>query len=149
LESNYPNLFLDAEITSPHDQEKYVRCLDAVLAEEAIAVEDIVGLGENGTGSNRDLYVVHRQAITLARQRGIFNKRIELERLCSTASIARLRATQEGFKGTDLTITGHDARGEVVLRISWGLGGPDWVEPLVLGQRQQLFDLIGRAMDDA
>jgi hypothetical protein len=147
LEPNYPNLFLDAGISDAHDREKYSRCLDAVLAQEGIAVADIIGIGENGTGSNLDLYVVHRQAITLTRERGFFNKKIDVERLCSTASIARLRETQEGFKGTDLTITGNDARGEQVLRITWGLGGPDWVEPLVLRQREHLFQVISRAMD--
>lgn len=149
LESNYLNLFLDAEIGSSADHDRYSRCLDAVLAKEAISIEDIVGLGENGTGSNRDLYVVHREAVTVARERGLFNKRVECQRLCATASLERLRATAEGFKGTDLTITGHDARGEVVLKILWGLGGPDWVEPLVLSQRERLFNLISQAMDEA
>lgn len=147
LEANYPNLFLDAGISSPRDQEKYSRCLDAVLAREEITVADVIGIGENGTGSNHDLYVVHRKAITLTRERGIFNKRIEVDRLCSTAAIARLRETQEGFKGTELTITANDAKGEQILRITWGLGGPDWVEPLVLRQRQHLFQVIGKAMD--
>lgn len=147
LEANYPNLFLDAGISSAHDQEKYGRCLDAVIAQEGITIADIIGVGENGTGSNLDLYVVHRHAITLTRERGIFNKRIEVQRLCATASIARLRETQEGFKGTDLTITANDAKGEQVLRITWGLGGPDWVEPLVLRQRQNLFQVISKAMD--
>jgi hypothetical protein len=147
LEANYPNLFLDAGISSAHDQDKYSRCLDAVIAQEGITIADIIGVGENGTGSNLDLYVVHRRAVTLTRERGIFNKRIEVQRLCATSSIARLRETQEGFKGTDLTITANDAKGEQVLRITWGLGGPDWVEPLVLRQRQNLFQVISRAMD--
>lgn len=147
LEANYPNLFLDAGITSAHDQEKYGRCLDAVLAREGVTVADVIGIGENGTGSNLDLYVVHRQAITLTRERGIFNKKVDVDRLCSTASIARLRETQEGFKGTELTITANDAKGGEVLRIAWGLGGPDWVEPLVLRQRAHLFQVISRAMD--
>jgi hypothetical protein len=147
LEANYPNLFLDAAISDQRDQEKYSRCLDAVLAQEGITVADIVGVGENGTGSNLDLYVVHRHAITLTSERGIFNKRISVERLCPTASIERLRTTQEGFKGTELTITGNDGKGAEVLKIKWGLGGPDWVEPLVLRQRENLFKAIGRAMD--
>lgn len=110
LEANYPNLFLDAEISDQRDQEKYSRCLDAVLAKEGISVADIIGMGENGTGSNMDLYVVHRHAITLTYERGIFSKRVGVERLCPTASIARLRTTQEGFKGTELTITANDAK---------------------------------------
>jgi hypothetical protein len=146
LEANYPNLFLDAGISSPHDQEKYARRLDQVLAQEGITVDEILGVGERGTGSNLDLYVVHRQGITLASERGIFNKRIEVRHLCSTASIARLRVTEEGFKGTDLTIIGNDSRGAEVLKITWGLGGPDWVEPLVLGQREHLFRLISGAL---
>lgn len=147
LEANYPNLFLDAGIEDPRDREKYGRCLDAVLEQEGISVADIVGVGENGTGSNLDLYVVHRHAITLTYERGIFNKRVSVTRLCPTASIARLRTTQEGLRGTDLTITGNDAKGAEVLKIKWGLGGPDWVEPLVLRQREHLFKVIGAAMD--
>lgn len=147
LEANYPNFFLDAGINDAHDQEKYSRRLDAVIAQEGIEIADIIGVGEKGTGSNRDLYVVHRQAISLACERGIFNKRVEVQRLCATASIARLRETQEGFKGNELTITANDAKGEQVLRVTWGLGGPDWVEPLVLRQRQHLFQVIGNAMD--
>lgn len=145
LEANYPNLFLDAEISDQRDRDKYSRCLDAVLAEEGITVSDIVGIGERGTGSNLDLYVVHRQAITLTYERGIFNKRIGVERQCPTGSIARLRVTQEGMRGTDLTITANDTRGEEVLKITWGLGGPDWVEPLVLRQREHLFNVISKA----
>lgn len=116
-------------------------------ANEGITVADIVGVGENGTGSNLDLYVVHRHGITLTRERGIFNKRITVERQCPLASIERLRTTQEGFKGTELTITGYDGKGAEVLKIKWGLGGPDWVEPLVLRQREHLFKVISAAMD--
>jgi len=147
LEANYPNLFLDAGITDPTDREKYSRCLDAVLEKEGITVGDVIGVGENGTGSNLDLYVVHRHAITLTSERGIFNKRVSVERLCATDAIARLRTTEEGFKGTDLTITANDAKGEEILKIRWGLGGPDWVKPLVLRQREHLFSLIGRAVN--
>jgi hypothetical protein len=147
LEATYLNLYLDAGIGDSRDQEKYSRCLDAVMAQEGISVEDVVGVGEHGTGSNLDLYVVHRHAISLTKERGLFNKRIEVQRLCTTASIARLRETQEGFKGADLTVTGNDAKGAEVLKIVWGLGGPDWVEPLVLRQRRNLFEVIGKAMD--
>jgi len=147
LESNYPNLFLDAGISSAHDREKYVNRLDAVREVEGIDTADIFGVGERGTGSNLDLYVVHRRAITLACERGVFKKRITVDPICATPSLARLRATQEGFKGTELTITGHDAAGSEVLKITWGLGGPDWVEPLVLRQREHLFRVISAAMD--
>jgi hypothetical protein len=145
--NNYLNLYLDAGIANRQDQESYSRRLDIVLAQEAITVADIVGLGENGTGSSFDLYVVHRHAITLACEKGLFNKRIEVERVCPIASIVRLRDTQEGFKGTELTITAHDAEGKVVAKIVWSLAGPDWVEPLVLRQREHLFKVISQAMD--
>ena len=145
--NNYLNLYLDAGISDQHDQESYSRRLDAVLAQESITVDDIVGLGENGTGSNFDLYVVHRHAITLACEKGLFNKRIEVRRLCPIASIARLRGDQEGYKGREITIAAHDAEGKVLTKIVWGLSGPDWVEPLVLRQREQLFKVISEAMD--
>ena len=144
---NYMNLFLDAEITDQRDQESYSRRLDAVLTQEEITINDIIGLGENGTGANLDLYVVHLHGITLASESGIFNKRMEVRRVCPLASIARLRGTQEGYKGSEITITAHDESGTVVARIAWGLSGPDWVEPLVLRQREHLFTVISSAMD--
>jgi hypothetical protein len=142
--SSYLNLFLDAGIS--RDQETYRRCLDAVLAKEGITAGDIVGLGEKGTGS-KSLYVVHRQAITLAEERGVFNKRIDVQRVCPIASIARLRTTQEGFKPRELTITAHDATGEVVSKIVWTEGFEDWEQRLVLRQREHLFKVISEAMN--
>lgn len=144
--SNYLNLFLDAGISN--DQEKYGRCLDAVLAQEGITVDDIVGLGERGT-SNKDLYVVHRRAIASVWERGLFSKRMEVERLCPIASIARLRTTQEGFKPTQLTITAHDAAGKVIAKIVWNSGYEDWEKRLVLRQHEHLFKVISAAMDTA
>jgi phosphoribosylcarboxyaminoimidazole (NCAIR) mutase len=145
--SNYFNLFLQAGISNSGDQEKYSRRLDAVLAHEGITAGDIVGVGERGTGGNLDLYVIHRQAIALVSERGVFNKRIEVQSVAPIASIARLKGTQEGFKGTELTITAIDANAKEVFKIVWGLGGPDWVGPLVERQRQHLFDVISKAMD--
>jgi hypothetical protein len=145
--NNHFNLFIDAEISSRHDQERYSRYIDAAVAQGSIKAHDIIGIGERGTGSKPDLYVIDRQTITLVSEIGIFNKRIEVQRLASIALIARLRGTQEGFKGTDVTITANDASGEVVLKIVWGLGGPDWVEPLVMSQREHLFKVISEAMD--
>ncbi len=147
MTSSYMNLFLDAGITEARDQASYSRRLDAVLAQERIAVDNIIGLGERGTGSNLDLYVVHRQAITLASERGVFNKRVEVKKICPIASIARLRGTQEGYKGREITITAHDADGGTLAKIMWSLSGPDWVEPLVLRQREHLFRVISAAMD--
>lgn len=146
--SDYMNLFFAAGITDRRDQEKYGRRLDAVVAEESIARNDIIGVGEKGTGGNCDLYAVHRQGITLAAERGLFSKSIVVERQCPVASIANLSGTQEGFKGNEVALTGTDQSGDVVLRIVWGLGGPDWVEPLILRQRQHLFEVISRAMDE-
>lgn len=146
-ENNYMNLYLDAHISDPGDQAKYGRCLDAVLAQEGITVDDIIGVGEHGTSSNLDLYVVHRHGITLTYERGLFSKKIGVEPKCPLASIARLRTTEEGFKGRDLTITGHDAAGGVVLSVTWGLSGPDWAQNVVLRQREHLFKLISAAMD--
>ena len=103
---------------------------------------------KKGTSGNLDLYVVHRQAIAVVSERGIFNKRIEVQRVCPIASIAGLRGTQEGFKGSELALTAHDATGEVLFKIVWGLGGPDWVEPLVQRQRERLFQVISEAMDE-
>jgi hypothetical protein len=145
--SDYANLFIDAGISGREDQDKYGRRLDAVLANEGITVGDILGVGEQGTGSNLDLYVVHRQAITSVSERGVFNKRIEQRRVGTIASIARLRGTQEGFKGRDVTITANDKDGGEIFKIVWGLGGPDWVEPLIERQRAHLFKVISEAMD--
>jgi hypothetical protein len=142
--SSYLNLFLDADITFPYDKEKYSRCLDALLAQERIALEDIVGVGERGG----DLVVVDRQAVYSVEERGVFKKRIEAQRLCPIASIARVRSTQEGFKGLDLPVTAHDAKGEVLFRLVWSLTGTDdFTETIVVRQRDHVYRLIGEAMD--
>jgi hypothetical protein len=141
-ENNYLNLYLDAGISG--DQDKYSRCLDAVLAQEGIGVDDIVGIGEK----DDDLCVVHRQAITLASEKGMFNKRLEVRRVATIASVARLRKEIEGFKGRGgLSIIGYDANGEELWKINWGLGGPDWVLPMVERQSGHLFKVISEAMD--
>jgi hypothetical protein len=142
--SSYLNLFLDSDITWEPDKEKYGRCLDALLAQEPIALEDIVGIGERSD----DLIVVHRQAVYSVEERGLFKKRIEIQRLCPIASIARIRGTQEGFKGLDLALTAHDAKGEVLFRLVWGLQGTTEVtESIPIGQRDRVFKLISDAMD--
>jgi hypothetical protein len=142
--SNYLNLFLDADITFPHDKEKYSRCLDVLLNQERIALEDLVGVGERGG----DLVVVHRQAVYSVEERGAFKKRIDARRLCPVASIARIRGTQEGFKGVDLTVTAHDAKGEVLFRLVWSLAGTDeFTESITVRQRDHAYRLISEAMD--
>lgn len=144
---NYANLFIDAGISDRRDQERYGRYLDAAVAQEGIGVDDIVGVGEKGTGSRNDLYVIARQTIAHVTEIGMFSKRIEVRSIAPIAAISRLRGTQEGFKGTDITITANDASGGIAFKIIWGLGGPDWVEPLILRQRQHLFEVISKAMD--
>ena len=142
--SSYLNLFLDAGITWAPDKEKYSRCLDALLAQEPIALEDIVGIGERSD----DLIVVHRQAVCSVEERGVFKKRIEIQRLCPIASIARIRGTQEGFKGLDLPLTAHDAKGEVLFRLVWSLAGTtESTESITVNQRDRVFKLISEAMD--
>jgi hypothetical protein len=142
--NNYLNLYLDAGIS--HDQEKYGRCLDAVLAQEGIEVDDIIGIGEK----DDDVCVVHRQAITLAAEKGIFNTRIEVRRVGPLAPVARLRKEIEGFKGRGgLSIIGYNTDGEELWKINWGLGGPDWVVPMVERQSEHLFKVISNAMDKA
>lgn len=144
--SDYLDLFHDAGITSRSDQESYSRRLDAVVVQEQISAADIVGVGERGTAGRLDLYVVHREAVVLTSERGWLNKRVEAHRVCPIAAVGRLHATQEGFKGTELTITAEDAHGRMLFKIAWGLGGPDWVGPLVDRQRQHLLNVINRAM---
>jgi hypothetical protein len=146
-DNNYYNLFFAAGISDRSDQEQYSRRLDMVIASEGITLDDIFGVGEEGTGSNCDLYVVHRQGITLACEKGVFNKRIEVRLLCPIASIANLKGAQEGFKGSEIIITGTSAQGEVVLKIVWRIGGGDWSESVAQHQSEHLFRLIGEAMD--
>jgi hypothetical protein len=148
LEKTHANLFIDAGISDRRDQERYTRYLDAGLAQERVGLDQVVGIGEKGTGGRNDLYLITRQSVLQVYEVGMFNKRIEVKKWGSIVDIGRIRGTQEGFKGTDITLTATDARGEVLFKIVWGLGGPDWVEPLIIRQRQHLFQLIGKAMDD-
>jgi hypothetical protein len=145
--NNYMNLFVAADISDRRDQERYSRRLDLALAQERLTLDDIVGIGECGTAGSLDLYVVHRRVIVLTTEQGMFTKKLTAEKVCDLASLAHIRGTREGFKGRDVTLTGTDADGQQVLRIGWGLGGPDWVERAVAQQRQHLFDVITTAMD--
>ena len=142
--SDYLNLFLDAGITDRDAQEKYGRCLDVVLARDGIAVGDIIGVGEMVD----DLCVVHRQAITIVSEKGMFSKRVEVRRVAPLASIARVRKEIEGFKGRGgLSVITYDASGIEVGKLNWGLGGPDWVVPMAERQSEHLFNVISSAMD--
>jgi hypothetical protein len=145
--AHYARVFSECGIKDSASQARFRRFLDEVCTQEGVSAGDIVGVGEHGTGGKPDLYVAHRKAIVRVSERGVFNKRIELQRICSVAAIAQLNGTQEGFKGTDITLTGTDDSGRVVLKIIWGLGGPDWVEPLVQRQRENLLEVISAAMD--
>ena len=144
LTHNYLNLFLDAGIQS-FDQDKYSRCLDAVLATERVSLDDVVGVGEIDGG----LCVVHRQAVTVAHERGLFNRRVEVDRVLPLGTVARLRKEIEGFKGRDgLSIIGYNADGREVGKVNWGLSGPEWVEPLAQRQSDHVYQLICAVMDE-
>lgn len=145
--SNYTRLFMDAGITNARDQQRYARLLDVACAQERLQRDDFVGVGERGTGGKPDLYVVHRDVIVLATETGMFTKTPAVSSVCEIEDIANLRGTREGFKGNDVTLTGTDTTGRVVLKIVWGLGGPAWVEGLIDRQQRWLFRLIGDAMD--
>jgi hypothetical protein len=141
--STYLNLFMDAHITFPSDQDKFNRCLDALMAQERLALEDIVGVGDQ----QGDLVVVHRQAVYSVEERGVFKKRIEARCLGPIASIARISSAQEGFKGVELTVTAFDVKGEVLFRLVWSLAGMQDTEWIPLRQRDHVFGLIKEAMD--
>lgn len=140
----YVNLLLDSGID--RDQERYSRFLDAVLASEGISIEDIVGLAEKGA-SSKDLYIVHRGAVVFACERGFFSKRIEVQRVCSIASIASLRTTRQGFKPPEIAIIAYGRDGKEVSKIVWRLGFEDWEKQLAIQQCKHLFGVIGAAMD--
>lgn len=127
---DYLNLYLDAGTSDRRDQEMYGCCLDAVLARNVSARAKYSGWARRAPAPTliSTSFTAKPSRTCL---RGVFNKRNEARRVCPIASIARLRETQEGFKGSELTITANDARGKEVFKIVWGLGGPDWVVPLV------------------
>ncbi|OJU80545.1 MAG: hypothetical protein BGO11_07410 [Solirubrobacterales bacterium 70-9] len=50
--NDYVNLYMDAGIADQNRQETYGRHLDVVLGQEGIGVEEIVGVGERGTGGS-------------------------------------------------------------------------------------------------
>jgi len=142
--NDYLNLLLDADISDRHAQEKYGRCLDAVLAQEGAGVDDIFGVGQR----HDDICVVHRKGIAVASEKGIFNTRIEVRRVGPIMGVARLRKEVEGFKGRGgMSIIGYDAGGQELWKVNWGLGGPDWVVPMVERQSEHLFKVISEAMD--
>jgi hypothetical protein len=147
--SSYLNFFGDAGIADRRDEERCGRYIDAAMAQEDFDLDEILGVGERGTGSQPDLYVIAGRAIVLVSEIGTFNKQIKVRRVSPIAAIAKLSGTQEGFKGDEIAIAAYDSKGAVLFKIVWQLGGPDWVETLMRRQRQHLFEVISVAMDRA
>lgn len=146
--NDYSSLFAEAGIHKPEDLAKYRRFLDAALEQESIDLDEIIGLGEIGDGYfKNDLVVIDRNLVVCARERGVFNKRIELDKRCHVWSIADLKGTQEGLRGTDLILTARDSEGNVLTRFVWFLQNEERQNQLVLAQRQRVFELIREAMN--
>src|SRR3954466_10078588 len=144
LTRNYRNLFLDAGVES-FDEDKYSRCLDAVLATERVPLDRVLGV--DGTAGG--LCVVDDQGVAVAHERGIFNRRVEVDRVLPLGAVARVRKEIEGFKGRGgLSIIGYDADGRELGKVNWGLSGPEWVAPFAEQQSMLVYQLICRVMDE-
>jgi hypothetical protein len=146
--SEYGNLFLKAQIPSS-DHARFAKLIDTLRSRENIPTSDIVGVGDEGTRSNTDLYVVTRSAVYLLRESGIFKKTQSVVAQWLVAEIAYLKTAQEGWKGSEPTIIAEKPNGDTLFKIKWGLGGPDpeYIERVVTRQITQLFQVISSAMD--
>lgn len=140
------NWFINAGITNPRDQDRYRAYLDEVLQRGRLDAESVVGVAEKGTSGPGTLYVVGRDAVWRAdRRRKMFQTWVEAERVCAIDGIRRVEAQRRGFKGRDVVLTASDEAGRSVMEVVWSLGGPDWVEPLIERQLQQLRSLLREA----
>jgi hypothetical protein len=118
---SYRNLFLVAGIQG-YDQERFARCLDALVAQEHLDVADIIGVGAvagSGSGGKNDLYVVQKDAVHSVSESGVFKKQITARRVGIVASIANLRADQEVQKAFELYLIADDIRGAQLFKITW------------------------------
>jgi hypothetical protein len=135
------NLLMQARILHQHDRGRYSRYLDVLVDRDGVSIDDIVGVGEQGTQNNPYLVVVTRSTIYIIEESGLFKKQLTTRRLGEIANIADVRL-EDGYKGREVYLIGSDTEGRETLRITWGGGGPDWVEPMIARQREQLLETI-------
>jgi hypothetical protein len=149
--TDYQRLFANADITRRSDQEKYSRYIDAAVAQGHIKADEIIGVGE---GQFKHLYVVSNSQVTSACESGLFKKRIEIKGEGLIGSIAKLEKTKyqptaEAIKfegrSAQLKLVGFDSDDRVKLDIAWD-GSDNSVD---MRQREHLFNLIGKAMEQA
>jgi len=147
--NDHLNLFTEADITRPSEQEKYSRYIDTAVSQGSIAIGKVIGVG----GAPRGLYVVDDERVTHIYESGTFKKRIEFKRVVFIPAITDLAATDslptdasnkfEGRSWTNFSITGRNSSGQVVLAIVWGGLGSDISSKRI---RDHIFKLIKEAM---
>src|SRR4051812_19688547 len=100
------------------DQEKYGRVLDGVLAKYDLARSDLLALSQAEGG----LVMVTTEGVIWAKERGVFNKRLEVEGLVWFESLVDLRREQRQPRGREswIILRGRNSTAE----LPWRTGGP-------------------------
>jgi hypothetical protein len=142
--ADYQRVLAEVGAVRAPELERFVRFLDAACAWEGIGGDDIVGVADTFDG----FIVVHRQAIVVVTERGVFNKRIDVKRQCSIDAIANLATSTEGFKPPDLVLNATDSQGKRVFSARWSVSLIDERDAArARDECKRLFDVIAAAMD--
>jgi hypothetical protein len=142
-ENNYGHVFFEAGF-SLRDQQKYTPWLDAILEAENVSAADILAVTKVGFG---DLYAVHRQAVVQAVERGVFNKRIEVQQVCPVAPITGFEARMEGFKPSYpvLILQGQNER--ALATIKWPAGANEREEQASIEECKRFFAVMREVLE--
>jgi hypothetical protein len=111
---------------------------------------DVAGLRQHGlelsdvlaVTQDLGLWAICRSGIFRADLRGVFKKRIEVERFIPYAEVGSVREEPSGPKTGRLVLTGHD--GKELARMDFGAGGMENTPELAVAHRERIFRILER-----
>jgi hypothetical protein len=141
-ENNYGHVFLEAGF-SFRDQQKYTPWLDAILKAENVGAADILAVTE---GQFSIIYAVHRQAVVQAIERGVFSKRIEVQRVCPVESIDGLEAKMDGWPPCPILIL-QDRNEKTLATIKWPTGADDREKQAGIAECKRFYEVMREILE--
>ncbi|MBS1862960.1 MAG: hypothetical protein JSS68_14750 [Actinobacteria bacterium] len=121
------------------EYDKYLKILDAALADFELSASDVLGVSQT-----MDLVAVLSTGVVRADQRGVFNKRVEVGKLVSYASVGNLIREQRQPHGREswLKLMGPDS--QKLAEIGWYAGGNVEIADAAR-ERDRIYEIILKA----
>jgi hypothetical protein len=131
LDSHLKDLLDHSQISDPSESHDVARLVEAILQDTGWSPSEVIAMAR----PNRSVLAIAATGHARAVERGMFKKRIEIERV-SYRDIAGLRACERGVRGRDGSfIEGTDARGVERFSFGWSVGGGDPAYADMLAER--------------